>query len=133
MFAQAYALGGINDEAILNNRHPHYPHQKTNTGECCPSSSSAQSVHDQDEGKKLFLMKDRLCGDGLTGVEALHPQRQPRLGDGDELQGDVELTPPKMPQPRGSAKLCDLTQQKNKEKQTGNMIFLSKLQRRGCL
>lgn len=117
MFAKAYALGGINvkDEAILNNQHPHYHHQTTHS-ECCPSSSSPQSVCEEDEGKKVFLMTDRLRGDGLTGVEALHPQRQPRLGDGDELQGDVELAPPKVPQPGGSAKLCDLTPQRNKEK-----------------
>lgn len=65
------------------------------------------------------------CDDGLTGVKALHPQRQPRLGDGDELQGDVELAPPKMPQPGGSAKLCDLTPHRNKGKQVRNTIFLS--------
>lgn len=73
----------------------------------------------------MLLMTDRLRDQGLTGVEALHPQRQPRLGDGDELQGDVELAPPKMPQPGGSAKLCDLTPQRNKEKQVRRVIILS--------
>lgn len=80
---------------------------------------------EQDEGKKPFLMADRLRGDGLTRVEALHPQRQARLGDGNELQGNVELAPPKVPQPGGSAKLCDLTPHRNKEKQVKNRIFLT--------
>lgn len=48
LFAKAYALGGIN----VNNQHPHYHHQTTHTGECCPSSSSLQSLCEQDEGKK---------------------------------------------------------------------------------
>lgn len=73
LFAKAYALGGIN----VNNQHPHYHHQTTHTGECCPSSSSLQSLCEQDEGKKPILMTDRLSGDGLTRVEALYPQRQP--------------------------------------------------------
>lgn len=40
---------------------------------------------------------------GLTRVETLHPQRQPRLGDGNELESDVELAPPEVAQPSGSA------------------------------
>lgn len=83
-----------------------------------PQKLPPQSVCEQDEGKKPFLVIDRPRGDGLTGVEALHPQRQPRLGDGDELQSNVELAPPEVTQPGGSAKLSDL-------KQVRNIIFLS--------
>lgn len=65
-----------------------------------------------NEGRTLDHRKDagggHLVADGLTGVEALHAQRQPRLGDGDELQGDVELAPPKVTQTGGAAQLCDL-------------------------
>lgn len=46
--------------------------------------------------------------DSLTRVEALHPQGQPGLGNGNELQSDVELAPPEMTQPSGSTQLCDL-------------------------
>lgn len=45
---------------------------------------------------------------GLTRVEALHPQGQTRLGDGNELQSDVELAPTEVTQTRGSTQLCDL-------------------------
>lgn len=45
---------------------------------------------------------------GLTRIEAVHPQGQPGLGDGDELQSDVELAPSEVTQPSGSAQLCDL-------------------------
>lgn len=39
---------------------------------------------------------------GLTRVEALHPQGQTGLGNGNELQSDVELAPPKVTQSSGS-------------------------------
>lgn len=45
---------------------------------------------------------------GLTRIQALHPEGQPRLGDGNKLQGDVELAPPKVTQTSGSTQLCDL-------------------------
>lgn len=44
----------------------------------------------------------------LTRVQALHPQGQPGLGDGDELQGDVELAASEVTQPGGAAELRDL-------------------------
>lgn len=39
---------------------------------------------------------------GLTRIEALHPQGQTGLGNGNELQSDVELAPPKVTQSSGS-------------------------------
>lgn len=44
----------------------------------------------------------------LTRVQALHPQGQPGLGDGDELQGDVKLAASEVTQSGGAAQLCDL-------------------------
>lgn len=38
----------------------------------------------------------------LTRIEALHPQRKSRLGDGNELQSDVELAPAEVAKPSGS-------------------------------
>lgn len=53
-------------------------------------------------------LKQRNALAELTRVQALHPEGQPGLGDGDELQGDVELAASKVTQPSGSAQLCDL-------------------------
>lgn len=54
---------------------------------------------------------------GLTWVEAFHPQGQPGLGDGYELESDVELAPPEVTQPSGSTQLCDLNPHKEREEQ----------------
>ena len=62
---------------------------------------------------------------GLTRVEALDPQGQTGLGDGDELQSDVELAPPEVTQPSGSTKLCDLNPHTQGRRGTvNNIVFM---------
>ena len=71
---------------------------------------------------------------GLTRVEALHPEGQTGLGDGDEFQSDVELAPPEVTQPSGSTQLCDLnphpTHTKDKEEQLTTLYSCETLKRR---